>query len=170
MKLFAISDQHYGHENIIKYCSRKVQGAKYDAARMIQAHNEVVNDEDMVIFVGDVSCSAQGREWLPSILKRLKGRKILVRGNHDHLKDEEYKEIGFEQVHEILMWQDPEDGDNGYVFCHYPDNSDAIQLSKHKGFKLVCGHTHKPFKDYGDGVERINVAVDVMGLKPKQLV
>lgn len=164
MKVFAISDQHYGHENIIKYCHRKAPNAFEDMKAMVLAHNETVKDGDLVIFVGDVACSQQGRDWLPKILKALKGRKILVRGNHDHFTNEEFKAMGFERVEDILVAGD-------YVFCHYPDNPKAVNIAMTKGLKLVCGHTHKPFPkhNYGDNVERVNVAVDVMGLKPMEL-
>lgn len=164
MRLFAISDQHYGHENIIKYCKRDTLNALEDAKRMLIAHNSVVKDDDLVIFVGDVACSAQGREWLPKILPKLKGRKILIRGNHDHLTNEEFINMGFERVEDILVLND-------WVFCHYPDNPQASNIAELRGLKLVCGHTHKPFPshNYGDRVERINVAVDVMGLEPMYL-
>lgn len=159
MKIFAISDQHYGHENIIKYCKRDVPNAGEDMIRMIKAHNATVGDDDLVVFVGDVSCSQQGRIWLPKIMEKLKGRKILVRGNHDHITKSQYLSMGFERVEDILIL-------GGYVFCHYPDNPMAVNLATTRNLKLVCGHTHKPFPDYGDGVERVNVAVDVMGLEP----
>lgn len=159
MKIFAISDQHFGHQNIIKYCNREHSTAVEDAKSMIIAHNETVTDEDLVIFCGDVSASAQGVKWLPKIIAKLKGRKILVRGNHDHQKSEKYIEMGFESVHDVLVI-------DKFCFCHYPDHPDVIRLCLEQNLTLCCGHTHKPFKDYGDRVPRINLAVDVIGKKP----
>ena len=160
-KLFAISDQHYGHENIIKYCNRQATNAVEDMKAMVIAHNEVVTSNDLVIFVGDVSCSWQGTQWLPKILKALKGRKILVKGNHDHLSKSKYVKLGFESVHDVLRIDE-------FLFCHYPDYSPVLEMAKANNLTLVCGHTHKPF-NFKDDIQRINVAVDVLGLRPKFL-
>ena len=64
-----------------------------DAKAMILTHNGVVQDDDIVVFGGDIQASKQGREWIGKIIPKLKGRKILVRGNHDHFKNEEYIEM-----------------------------------------------------------------------------
>lgn len=178
MKLFAISDQHYGHQNIIKYCNRTLSeeeckklglsenfvasenlSALDDAKMMIIAHNSVVKPEDVVIFVGDVQASKQGRDWISKIIPKLNGQKILVRGNHDHQTDTEFLKLGFCRVcTDVRIGK--------FCFHHYPDTVAIIEKCKKEGLKLVCGHTHKPFKDYKDGVERINVCVDVMGREP----
>lgn len=161
MKIFAISDQHYGHENIIKYCKRPVANALEDAKRMIEAHNSTVQEDDLVVFVGDIQASRKGREWIPKILKKLKGRKILVRGNHDHFSDQEYLKMGFERVDNILIIGE-------YLFCHYPNIPVAVDLCESRNLKYVAGHTHAPFPshNWGDQVERINVQVDVVGPEP----
>lgn len=158
MKVFAISDQHYGHENIIKYCNRPYTNAAENAMAMIEAHNQTVGDDDLVIFVGDVSASAQGRRWIPKIIPKLKGRKILVRGNHDHLSEQQYIDAGFERVVEILKLND-------FLFCHFPDHPEVCKMVKERNLTLVCGHTHKPF-NFNDEIPRINVAVDVCGIQP----
>lgn len=164
-KLFAISDHHFGHQNIIKYCHRKdldgnpLSSALEDAKLMIEAHNKVVCDDDLVVFVGDVQVSKQGGIWIPKILPKLKGRKILIRGNHDHKTDQEYLDMGFERVDTTLVIDE-------YCFHHYPDTLAVIDLCQSQNKTLVCGHTHKPFKNYTDGVKRLNVCVDVMGRTP----
>lgn len=166
MRLFAYSDHHYGHQNIIKYCHRKTEDilnenltALDDAKAMIEAHNNTVEDDDYVIFAGDIQASKQGRDWVKKIIPKLKGKKILVRGNHDHLTNQEYLDMGFEQVHEVLVI-------GPYCFCHYPDKASVVALCKEHNFVLCCGHTHKPFRDYGDGVRRVNLAIDVIGREP----
>lgn len=162
MRVFAISDQHYGHDNIIKYCKRSAPNADSDAISMIRAHNETVTDEDLVIFVGDVSCSQYGRIILPKIVPKLKGKKILVRGNHDHQNTIAYKRMGFLEVKDVLILGD-------FIFNHYPDSPKVLEIAAKRGLTLVCGHTHKPF-NFKDGIKRINVAVDVMGLSPKYIL
>lgn len=166
MKLFALSDHHFGHQNIIKYCGRKTHeipnanlSALEDAKAMILAHNQVVQDDDLVVFGGDIQASNQGREWIAKIVAKLKGRKILVRGNHDHFTNEEYIKMGFESVHDILTIDE-------FCFCHYPDVPLVVDICQKKNLTLCCGHTHKEFSDYGDQVKRINLCVDVAGRTP----
>lgn len=176
-RLFALSDHHFGHQNIIKYCNRDSSllesqsiglqeeihfqdlTAADDAKLMILAHNSVVQDDDIVIFGGDVSASRQGRKWLKKIVAKLKGRKILIRGNHDHLSDAEYQEMGFEMVADFLKI-------GKFAFCHYPDIPKIVDICQREGLTLCCGHTHKVFPDYQDGVKRINLGVDVQGRTP----
>lgn len=160
MKVFAISDQHYGHQNIIKYCNRKHPTFQEDAEFMIAQHNKIVTENDLVVFVGDVSASFQGTQILPDVLKRLNGKKILVRGNHDHRTNEEYKRMGFLEVYNTLYWDK-----YGYAFHHYPDNPEVLNECSNRNLTLVCGHTHKPF-NFSDNFKRINACVDVNNAEP----
>ena len=159
-KVYAYSDQHYGHQNIIKYCNREEPTADLDAISMIKAHNEIITDKDIVIFVGDVSCSAYGTAILPKVIPKLKGTKILVRGNHDKQSAEWYKKIGFADVKDVLII-------DKFIFNHFPNLPKVLEIAKERELTLIAGHTHKPFPDYGDGIPRINVAVDVIGKAPK---
>lgn len=160
--LFAISDHHFGHENIIKYYpSRGSLNALEDAKKMILAHNETVGPEDLVVFVGDISASSQGRQWIGKIIPKLNGRKILIKGNHDHLSDAQYLAMGFERIEDVMVIGE-------FIFCHYPNHPEVITLAQERNLKIVAGHTHKEFPEdnYGDKVERINVNVDVIGPYP----
>ena len=62
-------------------------------------HNKVINDEDVVIFLGDFS-------FKPSEIKeinaRLKGHKFLVLGNHDYLNTlKRYQDLGFIDIFNV---------------------------------------------------------------------
>jgi len=89
------SDLHFGHANIIRFCSRpfSADGWFEDAPALIpdpdtmnvalcQAINASVGPEDELWVLGDV---AMGRleETLPLIRNLTAGRKVLVAGNHD---------------------------------------------------------------------------------------
>ena len=58
MKHFVISDTHFLHNNIIKYCNRPEDYNK----KIIKNWRRVVSDEDVVIHLGDVACGFKGRE------------------------------------------------------------------------------------------------------------
>ena len=76
------SDHHFGHENIIGYCARPFANADAMNRAMVDRWNDVVADSDEVWILGDLVVS-QLTVNLSAHVWRLKGRKILVPGNHD---------------------------------------------------------------------------------------
>ena len=88
---FVISDTHFFHKNIEEYePTRQIYkelGYESQEEFMIDKWNSVVEDDDIVIHLGDFSFEKA------DILKSLKGRKILVKGNHDHLPLYYYNDI-----------------------------------------------------------------------------
>lgn len=89
--IFAISDTHFNHKNILGFENDAGQlirtfGCVEEMNEvMVQNWNAVVKDHDIVYHLGDVyfgpECEAQ------VLLGRLRGRKRLVLGNHDTGKD-----------------------------------------------------------------------------------
>lgn len=75
------SDQHFGHTNILKYCNRPFDTVEAMNEHLVDAYNAVVKDDDIVWHMGDFAMS-----WLavPKYLRRLRGEKHLILGNHDH--------------------------------------------------------------------------------------
>lgn len=57
--LFATSDTHFNHVNIIKYCGRPFtpdeEGAEKCKAFLIERYRETVGENDIVIFLGDLA-------------------------------------------------------------------------------------------------------------------
>ena len=108
-----------GHENIIKYCNRGIDGRVFADARemdavMIARWNEVVGPDDTVYHLGDFALCPDWRKR--EILHSLNGRKILIVGNHDmwpksryrvdrtsewnvELACEDYLALGFDEVY-----------------------------------------------------------------------
>ena len=96
---------------------------------MVDRWNAKVKDGDTVYHLGDVSIARKGLQQV----KRLNGRKILIRGNHDVFKDEDYKEIGFQQIHGVRVFVDK------FILSHIPLHpgsvSDRFRVNVH-------GHLH----------------------------
>lgn len=97
------SDEHYGHENIIRHCARPFANHDEMEGELIARHNTVVARKDVVYHLGDFSLRT-GTEYLTRLLSRLNGRHILVAGNHDkchaiHRRGDDevrrYKSAGF---------------------------------------------------------------------------
>jgi len=85
---FYTADPHFGHGNILKHQPLTRVNAQGRPFRTIEDHdaylierwNAVVSDHDTVFCLGDFSFKLSTAE---TTLARLKGRKILIIGNHD---------------------------------------------------------------------------------------
>ncbi|MBC1456270.1 metallophosphoesterase [Listeria newyorkensis] len=88
MKQWFISDTHYWHANILEFCNRKRMFAdeKEMTERMVANWNAVVADDDIVYHCGDFSFG-KSRVYTSLIISQLKGKIVLVKGNHDSSKD-----------------------------------------------------------------------------------
>lgn len=136
MSRFVISDTHFGHENAWKTFKledgsplRPFSSTEEMDEFMVEQWNKTVNPKDTVYHLGDVVIA---RRNLP-IVKRLNGRKILVRGNHDIFKDRDYYEAGFEQIHGVRVFTDK------CILSHIPLHPDCVT----DRFKLnIHGHLH----------------------------
>lgn len=171
MRVFASSDHHYYHKNIIKYADRPFdimdENCVIDNAKlMIERHNETVGDDDIALFVGDLSAGLRGREeHFQGLLRMLKGKKILVRGNHDHQPDQFYLDAGFIDV--VDYFKIPP-----YFINHYPcyqsrwtsgpEKAMMFNVNRNSIHTIIHGHVHnKDPKEWdSDGFDRINVCVD----------
>lgn len=105
-KKYVISDLHLGHKNIIKFSGALRGGANVEEHDLwiMDQWNSVVTKHDLVYVLGDV---AMNRESLEKV-KRLKGNKLLVRGNHDVYNTKIYLEY-FQEVwgflhHKGVFW------------------------------------------------------------------
>ena len=78
--IFFTADTHFGHANILKLCGRPFDTIEEMNEVMIGKWNDRVKGTDTVYIVGDMFFRCSDAE---TILKRLKGKKRLVIGNHD---------------------------------------------------------------------------------------
>ena len=78
--IYFTADVHFGHANIIKMCGRPYENIEEMNEALIASWNARVCGNDTVYIVGDMFFRCNDAE---SILKRLKGKKRLIIGNHD---------------------------------------------------------------------------------------
>jgi calcineurin-like phosphoesterase family protein len=81
---------------------------------MVKAWNERVKPTDKVYHLGDVVIN---RKALIT-LSRLNGDKVLIRGNHDIFRDDDYREYFRELRAYHIM--------NGLILSHIPVHSDSL--------------------------------------------
>lgn len=133
MNTWFISDEHYYHSNILMWRDDKARRKFASVDKMHryirEHHNEVVQDGDVVYHLGDFTFSKNYRD-IQHLLEKLKGRHILVLGNHDWFRPFEYVEMGFESVHTSLMIE-------GYMVIHDPAVAGVLTHQK-----VIHGHTH----------------------------
>lgn len=133
---FVISDHHFGHTNSWEKFKladgsplRPFTSNDEMNQTMIDRHNAKVKEHDTVYFLGDVVIN---RKHL-HLVKQLNGRKILIRGNHDIFRDEDYREVGFEQIHGVRVFVDM------FILSHIPLHPDCVTGR----FRVnVHGHLH----------------------------
>lgn len=111
-RIFFYSDPHYAHKKIIQYCNRPWNDGKNELgelnvtnenvaqmnAELVKRYNEVVGANDVVYFLGDVSFGK--KENVKEFVSQLNGKKLLVKGNHDHHKNSLYVDAGFSWVYD----------------------------------------------------------------------
>ena len=134
MKRYLIADTHFGHENIIAYCSRPFHDVNHMNEVLIRNWNAVVGKEDTVYVLGDFTLSRK-REIIASLTIRLNGHKTLIMGNHDTRKPKDYIEAGFTNATRKPMMVEP-----GIVLMHEPFDDISLVAPNYLYF---FGHVHE---------------------------
>ena len=124
---FITSDPHFFHENICKWPGARPWDCHEEMTRdMIARWNSVVSEDDKVIILGDLF-NRKAIECMPL----LKGRKVLVMGNHCQAPTMVYMENGIEKLlscYEIA----------GGILTHIPIHTSQLERWKWNGI----GHLH----------------------------
>lgn len=181
MGLLFTSDTHFWHQSstnpgksILSYCpARKTIWPTIEEMNegIISNWNEAVKPEDTVFHLGDF-CLVR-KDLIPTILPRLNGNIVLVRGNHDQGAANLYKS-GFKTVLEATKIKI--NGKNIYMRHHPPTKPNWPSTYNVQLF--LCGHVHQAWSKRTtefnmDGKEQtgyiINVGVDANGYRPKTL-
>lgn len=157
--VFLISDTHFGHEKTCTVFKREdgsplrpFANAQEMDEFMVKAWNERVKPNDKVYHLGDVVIS---RRFL-SVLGRLNGDKVLIRGNHDIFKIEEYLTY-FRDIRGYHVM-------NGMILSHIPIHEQQLA-------RFGCnihGHLHsnRVMKDGKIDPRYHNVSVEQIDFTP----
>ena len=114
--VFLVSDTHFGHAGVCKFTHPDDPEVKLrpwtdpdemDEA-MIRRWNDRVRPNDKVYHLGDVVINRKALKTL----SRLNGDKVLIRGNHDIFRDDEYREY-FRELRAYHVM-------NGLILSHIP--------------------------------------------------
>lgn len=132
---YYISDLHLGCQN--SYESRTLAHDKL----LKENWNKTVTNADTVYILGDIGREGGNKdmEYLCEVISTLKGRKVLIQGNHEKLKDIRVKQL----FTEVVPYKEITDNFNGLnhnlVLSHYPI---LFWNNQHKGWIHLYGHLH----------------------------
>jgi calcineurin-like phosphoesterase family protein len=135
MEVFLIADTHFGHRNIINFTRddgsslRPFSDTEKMDEALIDGWNKIISAKDKVYHLGDVAIPRSGLQCLD----RLNGKKVLIKGNHDRFKAQEYlAPLRFTDIkgsHEL----------NDFILTHIPIHPNNF-LYRIKG--NIHGHLH----------------------------
>lgn len=149
-----IADLHIG-------CTNSFEGRTLQHDELlIKNWNSVVNNNDTTYILGDIGRCGNNKDngYLCSVVSRLKGRKVLILGNHDNIRDYRIKQL-FTEIYDYLEVTDNYGGINQkLVLSHYPIFS---WNGCYRKTILFYGHTHNNFDDilYQESLEKLRLKI-----------
>jgi calcineurin-like phosphoesterase family protein len=158
MEIFLTSDTHFSHAGVTQFLN-------YDGTKlrpwdnpedmdeyMVKVWNDTVGKKDKVYHLGDVIINRRAF----SLLDRLNGEKVLIKGNHDIFRPEEYlryfKDLrGYHVLDKFLM-------------SHIPIHPDSLERFRGN----IHGHLHSNLVKLNDvpDLRYFNVCVEHTEFKP----
>lgn len=118
--VFLVSDTHFGHAGVCKFL--REDGTKLRPwndpnemdEEMVKRWNETVRPNDKVYHLGDVVINRKALKTLA----RLNGDKVLIKGNHDIFRLEEYSQY-FRDIRGYHVM-------NGLILSHIPVHVESL--------------------------------------------
>ena len=131
--VFLVSDTHFGHKGVCHFTRNDgvTKLRPFDTPEemdefMVEAWNAKVRPNDKVYHLGDVVINRKAL----GIMRRLNGDKVLIRGNHDIFRDDDYREH-FRELRAYHVM-------NGMILSHIPIHPESLGR-----FGVnIHGHTH----------------------------
>lgn len=155
---YVISDTHWYHKNIVKYCNRPREHEQM----MITRWQRVVPWDAPILHLGDLFFGGDEgfAKFYAQISPSLTGKKYLILGNHDK-RGRDYEFLGFEVIPPFSTkyrgWN--------ISFDHYPKMiGDSKELHVHGHI-----HNHDYAREQPSRPGNINVSVEVMDYRPHRI-
>lgn len=119
--VFLTADPHFGHAGVCRFMRddgftklRPYETAEEMDEDMVKRWNETVKPADKVYVLGDVVINRKAL----GIMRRLNGDKVLIKGNHDIFKLEDYT-AHFRDVRAYHVM-------NGLILSHIPVHEESL--------------------------------------------
>jgi len=139
---YYISDLHLFHENSIIFDNRPFNNSEDCANKIIENWNSIITKDDDIYILGDFTWdNDKGLE----VIKKLKGRKYLIKGNHDKVSPQLYQEFMW-----VKDYAEIKDENRLLILFHYPIAhwKNADYGSYHLYGHIHMGRDYEPFNKY----------------------
>lgn len=166
IKIWLTTDTHFGHKNLISWGHRPK-----DFEEKLLKNLSVIGPNDILIHLGDF-CVSGDAYWHDEFMKRVAGKKWLVRGNHDNKSNSWYLAHGWDFV--CAKFQSKLFGKN-ILFSHVPIREKSVLSSLFitETFGInIHGHFHNNLHRLQEGIflvegEKERNQIDLVAITPK---
>jgi calcineurin-like phosphoesterase family protein len=148
-KIWFTADEHYGHRNILRFCSRPWDDINDHDEALIANHNALVKDGDITIHAGDFTLWKNTSGVYKKYINRLNGNHIFLKGSHDYWLKPDTITIWEKLIQKQYV-----------VVCHY--NMRTWARSHYNSWQLY-GHSHGNLEPVG---KQWDIGVDNNDYKP----
>lgn len=157
MANYYISDLHLNHKNVTaegkNFDNRPFQTLDEMHEAIKRNWNARVTNSDTVYLLGDSIWNLT--DEMIALMAQLKGKKVVIKGNHDKFNDIRYKQL----FSEICDYKEVSDNVHGVnhtvVLSHFPI---LMWNGQHRGWIHLYGHVHNSndYDFYKDSLKRLN--------------
>ena len=158
-KVFLISDTHFGHDNVIRYCNRPFENVNVMNETILRNWCETVTNKDYVIFCGDFVMGVKDKPYISNeIHKILTGKKFMLKGNHDSRQKLDY--VLYDRIFFSRYGK-------RFVCQHHPIDPKEVDCDI-----SIVGHLHNtenPNLSPFEYPRQINVSLELIDYKPMLL-
>lgn len=165
-----ISDLHLFHKNVTKagrdFDKRPYMDLEEMHSDILLKWNQAVTNADHVFILGDFvwKFTADNRDEVMKMLKEMNGNLHFIIGNHDKIKDSNFKKR-FEEIVHYKRVDDVLDGENRTVIMsHYYM---PLYEQHYRGAILLHGHSHNSSES--DMEREITELVKSKGFSPVEI-
>lgn len=158
-----ISDQHFGHQNIIKLCNRPYVDTTEMTKDLIAKFNSRVKAGDLTYHLGDVFWRSLTEYDAMAIMDQLNGQHFYILGNHEEVM---HKSAIQNNIRTRFIWVKDiatihPAGYPHITLCHY-----AMRTwpKSHSGSWQLYGHSHGSLPE--NSSYSFDVGVDANGYFP----
>ncbi len=157
-RVWLTSDTHFGHTKMYDFFDLRKKGFEEE---IIAKWNSKIGKHDVVLHLGDLTMV--GKEETIKWTSRLRGRKYMIKGNHDNRSDQWFADCGFTVIPPVFYIHNPF-GVERYIFTHEP------VLNLPDNWYNIHGHLHgNSHRKVETTPQHIDVGVDCNDLYPIQL-
>lgn len=157
--IYLTSDLHFSHHNIIRYCNRPFESVHFMNKTITENWNDTVKDDDIIYILGDITLETS-QEKIIGYLSNLKGKIIIIQGNHDKFKQT------IQNVYPVFRFVEIVYNGKRIFMCHdWESKKDIINVVNPD--IVLAGHVHEKWTHFQYEKYKItNVGVDIWDFKP----